>query len=402
VDAELRREIVNDYALLYTWQGSDPALTPVLLTGHYDVVPVIPGSEAQWEHPPFAGEIADGYVWGRGALDDKSACITQLEATRLLLESGFRPARTIYLSFGHDEEIGGREGAGGVTELLRSRGVALEWSLDEGSFLMEGIFPGIDAPVASINVAEKGYVTLDLVAKGEGGHSSMPPPETAVGVLAAAIVKLQENQMPAHFEGVVAESFGGLAPYLPFSQRLLFANQWLFGGVLPSLLSQSGTANAMLRTTTAPTMLRASIKENVLPIEAVGTVNFRVYPSDTVEDVVAHVTRTIDDERIELRRKPSGGEASQVSSTQSAGYRHIGDAVRDVVGEVVVIPGLTLAGTDSRHYGQIAEDAYRFNPMVVTRGDITGFHGTNERISIENLARATRIYAQLMRRAAAE
>jgi carboxypeptidase PM20D1 len=399
IGTELRREHVADYSLLYTWKGSDESLRPILLAAHYDVVPVIPGTEDLWEHPPFGGEISDGYVWGRGALDDKSAVIAQLEAVTLLLEAGFRPARTVYLSFGHDEEIGGGAGAAGVTELLRSRGVRLEWSLDEGSFLIDGVFPGVEDPVASINVAEKGYVSIELIARGEGGHSSMPPRETAVGILAAAIVKLQENPLPGGIEGLVAESFDALAPHMPFLPRLLLGNRWLFGGLLESILSQNAATNAMMRTTTAPTMLSGSVKENVLPIEAVGRVNFRLHPRDTPEGVAEFVTGVVDDQRVEVKLR-RGGSASQVSSTQSDGFRDIGDSVRDVIGAAIVIPGLTVGGTDSRHYGQIAEDAYRFNPMIVTSEDISGFHGTNERISIENLVRGTRIYARLITRAA--
>lgn len=401
VASALTREIVNDHSLLYTWKGSDPELVPILLTGHHDVVPVIPGTEEKWAHPPFAGVVADGYVWGRGALDDKSAVIALLEAATLLVEEGFHPARTVYLAFGHDEEIGGRNGAGAIVEQLRSRGVQLAWSLDEGSFLMSGLFPGIEAPVASINVAEKGYVSIDLVATGEGGHSSMPPRQTAVGVLSAAIVALEAEPMPGGIEGLSEEMFDALAPYLPFGPRIVVANRWLFGGVLESVLSARPTTNAMVRTTTAPTMLSGSIKENVLPIEAVGTVNFRLHPRDTVEDVVAHVTAVVNDDRVEVRPRGAGGSASEVSSATSEGFSTIGRAVRSVEPDAIVIPGLTIGGTDSRHYGQIADDAYRFNPMVVTTDDISGFHGTNERISIENLVRGTRIYARLIELATA-
>ncbi|MGI9538558.1 MAG: M20 family peptidase [Miltoncostaeaceae bacterium] len=397
----LTREIVNDHSLLFTWEGSDPRLAPILLTGHHDVVPVIPGTEGKWTHPPFDGVVADGYVWGRGALDDKSAVIALLEATTLLVEEGFRPARTVYLAFGHDEEIGGADGAGAIVARLRSGGVQLAWSLDEGSFLLAGILPGLDVPVASINVAEKGYVSIDLVASGEGGHSSMPPRQTAVGVLAAAIVALESEPMPGAVEGLSAEMFDALAPHVPFAARIVLANRWLFGGLLESVLSARPTTNAMVRTTTAATMLSGSIKENVLPIEAVGTVNFRLHPRDTVDDVVAHVTSVIDDERIEVRPGEKGGAASEVSSTTSEGYALIGNAVRSIEPDAIVVPGLTVGGTDSRHYGQIADDAYRFNPMVVTTADAAGFHGTNERISIDNLVRATRIYARLIELGAA-
>lgn len=399
VHERLSLERIADLSLLYTWRGSDAEAAPILITAHYDVVPVNPESVPDWTHPPFAGEVADGYVWGRGALDDKGAMIAILEAATLLLEEGFTPGPTVYLAFGHDEEIGGDEGAAGIAEHLREQGVQLAWSLDEGSFLIRGVYPGVDVPVASINVAEKGYITLDLVARGEGGHSSMPPAETAVGTLARALVRLQDAPMPGGISGVTGDSLDALAGHMPFGLRLLFANRWLFGGLLESQLGSSGAANATLRTTIAPTMLEGSIKENVLPTEAIGTVNFRLHPRDSAEDVMEHVTRVIGDERVEVRVRRAGREASSVSSAESSGYEIIGRSLAEVFGPIAVIPGLTIGGTDSRHYGSVADDAYRINPMVVGLEDTAGFHGTNERLSLENLAQGTRAYAQIIRNA---
>ncbi|MFB0906164.1 MAG: M20/M25/M40 family metallo-hydrolase [Pseudomonadales bacterium] len=292
--------------MLYKWQGSYDRLKPILVTGHYDVVPVIPGTEKRWEHPPYAGNIVDGVVWGRGALDDKSGVVGILEATKFLINKGFKPTRTIYLSFGHDEEIGGRQGAGAVTAHLKARGVQLAWSLDEGSFLFKGMFPGVDNLIAAINVAEKGSVTLDIVANAAGGHSSMPPKNNAVSVLAKAINKLEENPVPGGLQGLSATMFDGISRYFDFPMRMLFANRWLFDEVIDDQLSNITFANAMLRTTTAPTMLSGSIKTNVLPIEAIATVNFRVHPRDTPESVQAYVERIVADEQITVRTR--GGE----------------------------------------------------------------------------------------------
>ena len=397
VHANLSLTRLGTYSLLFKWTGSDPSLKPVLLTGHYDVVPVNLGTEEQWKHAPFGGEIIDGVVWGRGSLDDKSAVITILEAATALLAEGFEPARTIYLSFGHDEEIGGDEGAAAVTAHLKAKGVQLAWSLDEGSFLLQGFYPGIDVPVASINIAEKGYLTLDLIAKGTGGHSSMPPAQTAVGTLAVAIVKLQNAPVPGGLGGPGTATLDVVSRYFPFSQRIIFANQWLLGGVLESTLSREQVPNAMMRTTTAPTMLSASVKENVLPIEAIATVNFRLHPRDSVEDIIAFVEKTIDDERIEIRPVREGNPASPISSATSEGYKVIEQTVGHIYGDAITTPGMTVAATDTKHYGTVADDAYRFNPIVVTPTDITGFHGTNESISVENLEHATAYYAELMR-----
>ena len=179
----MERVLLGDYTILYRWPGSDATLPPILLTAHYDVVPVLPGTEDLWTHQPFAGDIADGIVWGRGTLDDKSAVVAQLEAATLLLKAGFKPARTVYFSFGHDEEVGGTRGAAEVAAYLAEQKVRLAWSLDEGSFVLDGLLPGVKPLMAAVNVAEKGSVTLQVVAKGAGGHSSLPPPQTAVGVL---------------------------------------------------------------------------------------------------------------------------------------------------------------------------------------------------------------------------
>ena len=388
----------GEYTLLYRWQGSDPALAPVLITGHYDVVPVIPGTEKLWTQPPYAGVVQEGIIWGRGALDDKSAVIAQLEATTHLLSAGFTPKRTLYFSFGHDEEVGGPRGAGAVTEYLREQGIQLAWSLDEGSFLFDGMLPGVEPLMATINVAEKGGVTLNVVASADGGHSSMPPRQTAVGRLAEAITRLENTPVPGGLTGLSEQMFDTASRYMPFSYRLLFANRWLFDGVIDDQLSALPFGNAMLRTTTAPTMLSASTKVNVLPIEAVATVNFRVHPRDSVEDVVNHVKAVVENEFVKVQVSDDiGRAASEVSDWESQGFADVARSVRQVYGDVVVTPGLMIAGSDSRHYGQVADDAFRFNPMTVTPEDLTGFHGTNEKISVTNLAQGIRTYVQIIR-----
>lgn len=396
VHRELSLEVVGGHSLLFKWQGRDPAAKPGMLIAHYDVVPVAPGTENAWKHPPFAGAVADGYVWGRGTLDDKGALVTILEAATLLVKQGFRPARTIYFAFGHDEEVGGVDGAAAIVERLKSRGVRLAWSLDEGSFVLDGIVPGLSRPVASVNIAEKGLLTLELAAHAEGGHSSMPPGETAIDILANALVAMRRSPLPGGLDGATGEVFDGLARHMKFEMRLLFANRWLAGGLLERELSKSPATNAMLRTTTAPTILAAGVRENVLPIDAKAIVNFRVHPRDTPESVHEHVKASIADARVSTRVLDQV-PASRFSSTGSPAFRAIGDAVRRVYADAVVVPGITIVSTDSKRYGEVTDDAYRFHPMVVAPPDLPTVHGTDERISVENLVRATRFYAELMR-----
>ena len=387
--------------MLYKWAGTDSALKPILVTGHYDVVPVIPGTEDLWQQPPFSGVISDGFVWGRGALDHKSGVIGILEAVNYLMVKGYQPKRTIYLSFGHDEEIGGAKGAALVADYLEASGVQLAWSLDEGSFLLDGFLPGVDKLVASINVAEKGSTTLQIVGRGVGGHSSMPPKQTAVGVLAAAITKLEENPIPGRLAGLSLALFDTTSREMPFTLKLLFANRWLFGSLIDAELSKNPGLNATLRTTTAPTMLSASVKTNVLPIEAIATVNFRVHPRDTIESIFEHVREVVGSDNIEVRPMRWDGfglgkPASQVSSWKSSGFKNIEGSVRNIYGDVIVVPGITVAATDSRHYERVADDAYRFTPVPLTKAQLAGFHGTNERIGVDDFVRGVKVYIRIL------
>ena len=387
---------LND-TLLFKWEGSNPNLKPILVTGHYDVVPVIPGTEGSWTEPPYSGNVDSEYVWGRGALDDKSGVIGIMEAVTYLMEANFKPTRTIYLSFGHDEEIGGVNGAAEVVKYLSKEGVQLEWSLDEGSFLLQGFIPGVDKPVAAINVAEKGSVTLQVVGKAVGGHSSMPTRSSAVGHLSKALVKLDENRMPGGLEGLTLAMFDEISKHMPFVYKIAFANRWLFGGVIDSYLSQAPATNAMLRTTTAPTMLSASVKTNVLPIEAIAIVNFRIHPQNSVEDVFEHVRGLVENENVEVRALSySGRPASQVSSWESRGYKVIESSVKEIFGDVIVAPGLMIAGSDTRHYAKVADNSYRFNPFPLSNKELAGFHGTNERIKKKDFLDGVRAYIRII------
>jgi carboxypeptidase PM20D1 len=251
--------------------------------------------------------------------------------------------------------------------------------------------------VATINTAEKGRVTLRVIASAEGGHSSLPPRQTAVGRLARALVALEDHPMPGGLEGLAADSFDALGPHMPFLPRMMFANRWLFGPLVEGQLARLTFADAMMRTTTAPTMLAASPKVNVLPIEAIATVNFRIHPRDTVDDVLQHVRRLVENEHVRVEAVGGGNPASPVADAASEGFRLVEEAVRAEFGRLVVAPGLLVAATDSRHYVQIADHAFRFNPMVVTQDEVAGFHGTNERISTVGMIQGVRTYIRLLR-----
>ncbi len=166
-------------------------------------------------------------------------------------------------------------------------------------------------------------------------------------------------------------------------------------------MAKSGGMNAMLRTTTAPTILSAGIKTNVIPTTATASINFRIHPRDTVESVIEHVRSAIADDRVEINaQEPHRRSPSRVSSAESAGFRAIVKATRQIYGDVLIVPGITIGGTDTKHYGKVADNSYRFHPMVVGPEDIPSVHGTNERISIENLVKGTGAYYLLLKEAA--
>jgi carboxypeptidase PM20D1 len=398
VHAALRRETVAGLSLLYTWPGSDPSLDPLLLMGHLDVVPVEAGTESEWEEPPFAGRVRDGFVWGRGAIDNKSAVFGILEAAEALLGQGFAPRRSVHFAFGHDEELGGLEGATAVVALLRSRGERLAMVVDEGGGLVSGLVPGVEAPVAAVGVAEKGYVSVELSVDAEGGHSSTPPAQSAIGILAAAVARLEARQMPGDLDGPMRQMLERVAPHMRLPFRLLFRNLWLFEWPASRfLLAMPRTAPA-LRTTTAPTIFEAGVKDNVLPSHARAVVNFRIHPRDSVEAVLEHVRRSVADPRVSVRTLPNGKarEPSSISPTDSPGFAVLERTIRQIRPDAVVSPMLILGGTDSRYTRELASDVYGFQPIHLEAQDLRRIHGTNERISVENLVRAARFYAQLL------
>ncbi|MEO9968246.1 MAG: M20 family peptidase [Hyphomonadaceae bacterium] len=397
VHERLTLEFHADYSLLYKWEGRDASLDPIILMAHQDVVPVNLGTLSDWTGAPFAGEIVDGYIYGRGALDDKSALIAILEAGEALLESGFEPQRTVYFMFGHDEEVSGR-GAETMVNVLHERGVRAELVLDEGFFIIEDS-PITGRPMGFIGVAEKGYITLKLTASAVGGHSSAPPRNSANVQLARAIVALDENQMKADFsKPPVSDLFRAAAPDMGFGQRMALANMWLFRGIVEGQLS-NGAANAMVRTTTAPTMLEGSIKENVLPQRSSAIVNFRVHPNDTPEDVMAHARDIAGQFDVEVALSQEGGigsAASPVSPVSNRSYSVL-KAVASHAGEgALTVPGLVIGATDARFASKISDNVYRFVPSLMTLKDTAGFHGTNERLSVANMGRMAEGYAQLI------
>lgn len=393
----LTREIVNTNSLLYTWTGTRPELAPLLLLSHLDVVPADTTAQTPWKVPPFSGAFRDGNIWGRGTLDDKSGVVGILTAVEYLLSGGFKPERTIIIAFGHDEEIGGKAGAGSLARALTERGVSPGMMLDEGGAIVEEGVPGIRVPVALVGIAEKGYLSLELSVRGIGGHSSMPPPKTAIAVLCEAIDELNEHPLKASLEGPIREMLVTLAPETAFPFNFLFSNLWAFGGIIESQLAAAPKSNALIRTTMAPTMFHSGVKDNLLPQLATAVVNFRLKPGDSVDDVIQHVTRVIDNPDIEVR--PIGDfpeEASPVTNYKSPQYNSIAKSVRQTFPDALVTPYLTVGGTDTKHYQNLTDQIYRFLPIQMSADQLDGMHGSNEYITQLDYQRLIMFYIQFI------
>jgi carboxypeptidase PM20D1 len=391
-------ERVNIHTLLFRWEGSDPSLQPALFMSHTDVVPVEEAAIEAWTHPPYSGLIEDGYVWGRGAIDVKSGVILWLEAIESLLAEGFEPERSIYLSLGHDEEIGGFDGAAEVARLFREREIRPAFLFDEGGFIFDGYPLLPDVTTALVVIAEKAYFTVELTTHGVSGHSSMPPRSTAIGKLARAIYRVEENPMPSRLIQPVREMFEVASPHLSIGQRFAVANLWLMGGAVKRSLLRERTSAPLVRTTFATTLISGGVKDNVIPELAQATINVRILPGDTPEDVIAHLTRVIDDPEVEIKGT-SWGKGAAPASASGPAFSLAKAAISDVLPDAVVLPGLIPGATDSRHFAGQVDEIVRFVPERLSMEQASGAHGRDERLAVEHLADSVAIAVGMVRRA---
>jgi carboxypeptidase PM20D1 len=395
-NSRLKKEVFNKFSLLYTWQGKNPSLKPVIFLAHSDVVP--PGDSLSWEKKPFSGENDGNFIWGRGTLDDKSEMISILEAVEKLLSEGYEPERTVYLSFGHDEEIGGTRGAAIIAQTLRDRGVEAEFVLDEGMVITTGIVPMVKKPVALIGTSEKGYISVKLAAEMAGGHSSTPEKESALIVLNTAIFNLVHKQMKAKISEPVNDFIRYIGPEMPFYAKAIFANKWLMKGILLSIYQGTGSGNALVRTTTAPTIISAGIKDNIIPTRAEAVVNFRILPGETSADILAHIERVVNDKRVNIT--PFTNDISEpvpASPSDAPAFLNLFSTLREIYPEVVIAPTMMLGSSDSKHFTILTKNIYRFAPLRINSMDLSRMHGLNEKVKIEDYRKGIGFYYQLIK-----
>ena len=399
VHQKLKREVIavpgqpNGYSLLYTWQGSRPDLPPIMLMAHQDVVSADPTG---WTHPPFEGKIVDGFIWGRGTLDIKNQLVGIFDAAETMLRQGYRPERTILFGLGHDEETGGVNGCKVMGQLLKERGIHLAGIVDEGGGIMAGLAAGVRGEIALVGVSEKGYLTVEFTVNSQPGHSSTPPPQTSIGILARALARLEANPMPVHLRRL-RPLYHGIGNAAPLHIQIAFANVWLFGPLLKRWLVPIAEMNASMRTTTALTIIDGGVEDNTIPAEAKAIVNFRLLPGDTIADVLWHVKKVIKDERVKF--KPVEGkfnEALPTSPRNSPAYNGLEMVIRQVFENPPVAPFVMLGGTDCQHFVPVCDNIYRFSSLVMDESFRGLEHGIDERIPVEGMAKMVQFYAQLM------
>jgi len=390
---------VHDLSRLYTWEGRDSSAAPVVLMAHTDVVPVEPNARSDWTHGPFTGTIADEYVWGRGALDDKASVVAILEALSAMIERGERPARTVHVAFGHDEEVGGSRGARALADRVTDGGTRPAIVVDEGGAVTEGALPGLDRPLAVVGIAEKGYLSVELEATAPGGHSSAPPDSTSIEILNDALGRLLDRPFSSRLDGVMGQTLRHVAPEMGWPMRLVLANQWLTAPGVKWALNRQPATKAATRTVQVPTRLDAGVKDNVIPTTARATVNYRILPSQSVDAVLDHLRSTIGDLPVTIETGQVS-EPTPVSSVDDRPFRMLQRTIREVTSDsVVVAPYLVPGATDSRYYVDATDHVYRFLPYTLTPEDRERIHGTDERIAIDDYRTMVRFYVQLLRNA---
>lgn len=392
----LEHRVLDGTVLFLAWRAGEEPDRPLLLLSHSDVVPVARDELDAWTHPPFEGVVADGYVWGRGTLDDKGATIAQLEAIAAMQAAGLRPRRDVLLLISPDEERGGREGVAQV--LARHAELVGEpfAVLDEGSFVAPDFLP--DRSIVPVGVAEKRNVTIVLSVVGEAGHSSLPRDNAAPHVLSAALGRLAALEHPTELLPPTEELLDRLADHVPWPSRVALRNRWLLGPLVTSMLSERPAANAMIRDTHAVTILEAGLTDNVVPTRARATVNLRLLPGSSLDAVLARIAEAIDDPRVTIEVTQDDG-ASPIAPIEGEPWTRLEAALASAYpGEgFVIAPMITPATTDARHLASRGIPTYRFVPFVLDANERGRVHGVDERVSIENLREAARVYAHLYR-----
>jgi carboxypeptidase PM20D1 len=362
----------------------------------------VPAETGKWSVDPFGAEMKDGFIYGRGSLDMKSILISIMEAAENLCEQGWKPKRDIWFAFGGDEERTGVLGAMETARWFEERRQRFDWILDEGMPVAEDQIKGIDSPLALISIEEKGYLSLNLTVEQEPGHTSRPPKTQAAAVLARALCRIAKRPFPFRLGPTVETFFKQAAPLLPGCQGLVMRHARALGLALGPLFFRAAAANptteAMLRTTAAMTMLEGSAADNVMPSQVRAVINLRLLPPWTVETAAAFIKKAVNDRRVRISAYGLGTDPVPASREyRRDGWPQIEAALAEARPGVPLLPFIMVANTDSRNFRKLSDNIFRFSPQKLDTKELSGVHGHDERISVENLRRVLVFYSALFR-----
>lgn len=393
--SNLEHTIFSEFSHLFHWRGKDSNLKPIILMAHIDAVPI--ATPAAWSVHPFTAGLVNDTIYGRGAMDCKFGVLGLMESTEQLLREGFVPDRDIYISLGHDEEVSGGRGARKIAQYLKDKGIDPHFVLDEGMAITKGMIPGITGETAVIGIAEKGYLSLELTVAMAGGHSSTPEKESSIDVLSKAVSQVKSNPCPRILNPVLQAFMDKTGPEMDAKAKFVFANSKIFKSLILGEMEKSNSGNASVRTTTSPTIFEAGIKDNVIPTSARAVINFRIIPGETIDDVIAHVNKVVDDERVQVEILNEGFNPSPVSPVDNAQYESIERSIKQIFPDMKTTPNLVLGATDSRHFTILTNNIYRFSPFKISPENLTCFHGINERVPRSEFEEGIRFYRQMIK-----
>ncbi|ODN82117.1 hypothetical protein L202_02424 [Cryptococcus amylolentus CBS 6039] len=426
----LKHESVNVHGHLFTWEGSNPDLKPILLMAHTDTVPVLPETLDQWRYPPFGGSITtDGtadspgtWIWGRGSSDCKNSLLGIYGAVERLVSEGYKPERTIIISNGFDEEIGGLRGSGASAKLLQERyghhGIA--FLVDEG---FTGVTEEYGATVASLGMAEKGSVNVNIKVETLGGHSSVPPPHTGIGIMALILAELERNPFEPSLDPAAPylkylSCITDFAPDVPKSLKSQVKNPRKWDKLAHELAAGDRTINSFLSTTLAIDLINGGVKVNALPEFVQATVNHRIAFTSTVNETLQHYldivvplaeslnftisafgdsSQKASSSHITLDA-PGGFESAPITSADSKSFELMAGTCKHVFGkDTIVAPSGMFANTDTKHMWPVTKNIYRFSPAL--NSENLHQHTVDERISLNAHLNTTRFFYKLLRNA---
>lgn len=399
IHKNLEKQVISTRSLMYYWKSEHPEKEPICLLSHQDVVPVTPGTEEDWKYPAFGGEVAEGFLWGRGAIDMKNHLIGVMEAVETLLEEGYVPERDVYLCFGHNEEVMAEDetcGADCMMRWFKEKGIKLDSVLDEGGAILEAkVDKVIDGHLAGVGIAEKGHVDFEISVNAKGGHSSQPPKHSALGELSRIICKLENNQFKAELTPQLYSLFNEIGKNTTYPVRCVMSNLPVLKPLITKICSNIPPVASMMRTTTAVTMSNGSPAPNVLPQKASAVVNFRIMPGQTIDDVEKHI-RKCAGPKAEIRLI-SGKNPSKISPTDSRAFKVIEEICKSMDPKAIVAPYLVMGGTDARQYEDVCDNIYRYSPFLMDTALLLTTHGTNERIPVSSLEDGVAFFKRYIR-----